>query len=370
MTHSGRGAVHPGKHDLSIGDRIGSYYQGFPGLIDQVRITQGVREFRPVSASLDGVRTAFLRLESSPDLKYQVTNLTRAPVAGISVEMSIVADDALPSVVAASHQRIPAALDDSAALDLPAGKSVEYSYKLNTRLRPGDYSLRVTIDVPDDESPWRNVETIPLRIVARRIPHQMPVVMWGGPTRSRLDELTRIGFTHFLGLSVDHQRIWNAGSPTGEQNDKYLLESQKLLNDALQRDLRVVANLQPGSWLSNNSETAKFLRVGRDGKPLAKKNVAPSFPELQKFGFNVGASLAQTFGDSPALEAALINSELRSSYSDVSHHPHEREAFRKHAGFDIPDLVTSRWGVAHAKLETISADRVIPDDDPVYTYYK
>lgn len=370
VTKPGGGAVHPGRHDLSIGDRIGSYYHGFPGLIDQVRITHGVREFRPITASLVGVRTAFLRMEESPTLKYQVTNLTKAPVTDISVEMSIVADDALPSVVAATNRRIPPGLDNQAALDLPAGESAEFSYPLDTGLRPGDYSLQVTINVPDEQTAWQNVERIPLRIVPRRIPHQMPVVMWGGPGRSRLDELTRIGFTHFLGLTVDNHKIWKAGEPTVAQADQHLLESRRLLNDALKRDLRVIANLQPGSWLSKNEETAKYLRVDRDGKVLTRKNVSPTFPDIEKFGFNVGASVMQTFGDSPALEAALINSELRSSYSDISHHPHEREAFRKHAGYDIPDLATSRWGVPHAKLASISKDRVIPDDDPVYTFYK
>ena len=34
---AGRGAIKPGKHGLSIGDRIGSYYHGFPGFLDQVR---------------------------------------------------------------------------------------------------------------------------------------------------------------------------------------------------------------------------------------------------------------------------------------------------------------------------------------------
>ncbi|MCP4509448.1 MAG: hypothetical protein GY826_23990, partial [Fuerstiella sp.] len=181
---------------------------------------------------------------------------------------------------------------------------------------------------------------------------------------------TGIGFTHFLGLSIDHHQIWKAGKPIQARADRHMRESQRLLNDALARNLRVVAQIQPGSWLAKNSDTANFLRVGRDGKALAKKNVTASFPEVLKFGFNVGASVAQTDGGSPALAAALINSEIRSSYSDVSFHPHEQEAFRKHAGFDIPAVVTSRFGVPHAKLSTISAERVISDDDPVYTFYK
>ncbi len=42
-----RKQISPGTHALSIGDRVGSLFHGFPGLIDEVRISNGVREFRP-----------------------------------------------------------------------------------------------------------------------------------------------------------------------------------------------------------------------------------------------------------------------------------------------------------------------------------
>jgi hypothetical protein len=32
------GRISPGRHDLVLGDRVGSYYHGFPGRIDQVRL--------------------------------------------------------------------------------------------------------------------------------------------------------------------------------------------------------------------------------------------------------------------------------------------------------------------------------------------
>ncbi len=45
----GCGPVAPGSQPLTIGDRNGSYYHGFPGRIDQVRLCRGVLEFRPVA---------------------------------------------------------------------------------------------------------------------------------------------------------------------------------------------------------------------------------------------------------------------------------------------------------------------------------
>ncbi len=41
----GRRAVHPGRHPLSISDRIGSYYRGFPGYLDHVFAVNDHREF-------------------------------------------------------------------------------------------------------------------------------------------------------------------------------------------------------------------------------------------------------------------------------------------------------------------------------------
>src|SRR5690606_2087675 len=47
--HEGVAGPVPGNKPLSIGDRIGSNYGGFPGLIDEVRICKGVLAFEPVA---------------------------------------------------------------------------------------------------------------------------------------------------------------------------------------------------------------------------------------------------------------------------------------------------------------------------------
>ena len=41
-TRAGRASIAAGSHPLSIGDRVGSYYHGFPGFISQVRLCHGV----------------------------------------------------------------------------------------------------------------------------------------------------------------------------------------------------------------------------------------------------------------------------------------------------------------------------------------
>ncbi len=62
-THLGRGAVSPGRYSVIIGDRVGSNYVAFPGYIDQVRISRGVREFFAAKPRLirASERMAFVR---------------------------------------------------------------------------------------------------------------------------------------------------------------------------------------------------------------------------------------------------------------------------------------------------------------------
>ncbi len=61
----GRASVASGSQPLSIGDRGGSTYGGFPGFIDEVRICEGVLEFRPVAVEFRTERKTWRRMEKS-----------------------------------------------------------------------------------------------------------------------------------------------------------------------------------------------------------------------------------------------------------------------------------------------------------------
>src|SRR6056297_1893357 len=69
------GAIAAGSRYLTIGDRSGSNYGGFPGLIDQVRISEGELEFRPVRFEQISERSCFIRMEPERVLAFEVTNL-------------------------------------------------------------------------------------------------------------------------------------------------------------------------------------------------------------------------------------------------------------------------------------------------------
>ena len=92
-------------------------------------------------------------------------------------------------------------------------------------------------------------------------------------------------------------------------------------------------------------------------------------PRVQEFCYNVGASVAQTYGEFPAFGATLLNSELR-DHATPCFHAHDREAFRAASGIDIPANVVGPRGVAWEKIADFPANHVIPDDYPLYVYYR
>ncbi len=350
-TIDGRKNVSPGRHFLSIGDRIGSHYHGFPGYIDQVRISTGVLEFRRAGFQLASDRACFVRMEPDASLRFTVTNLARTPLAKGSVTISLAA--------AASKQ--------TTVSDLGPGETAAVVYPLDTSLRPDAYPLRARLSVEGAET-YESEQSFPVRIVPRRPPRPFPVLMWGvsGGVSDEIDRLERIGFTHALGLGADYGKIFEAGAPTAPSDADKIQKTREMLDEALARDIGIAASLSPGSHVRSREQ---FRRIDREGKPYAKEDICGLFPQLEQFCQNVGASVAQAYGHFPAFEAAMIHTEVR-GHARPCFHEHDRQAFRKHAGFDIPPEVATQRGVAYTELPDFPADRVIPDDHPIYVYYR
>ncbi len=61
----GRGKIVAGKHPLSIADRIGSYYHGFPGFVANVRLCRGTLEFRSMVVLCETERRAYQTAHNS-----------------------------------------------------------------------------------------------------------------------------------------------------------------------------------------------------------------------------------------------------------------------------------------------------------------
>lgn len=350
----GREAVTPGKHPLSIGDRVGSYHHGFPGFIDQVRISNGVLEFRRAKFEMVSDRRCFVRMEPSASLRFAVTNLLRAPLAQGTVTLDI---DGL------AEKQVK-------LTDLASGKPLAIDYPLDTTLRPGAYHVSAKVVVPGADG-FQSEERVPVRIVARR-PPRFPVLMWGGYSpdnfTKEVGRLKAIGFNAVLGLGADVGAIWDAGKPIEASKPETVQKTREMLDEALANDITIAATLSPAHSIVSKTE---FLRVDRKGQPYKSKSpdICGLFPEIQKFCYNVGASVAQTYGHFPAFRAALLHTEVR-DHANTCFHKHDLELLKKQTGLELPANVGGRSGVSYTRLPDFPASRVIPDDYPLYVYYR
>jgi hypothetical protein len=242
-------------------------------------------------------------------------------------------------------------------------------YPFDTTLRPDTYRLQAQLEMAG-ATPYRSQESTEIVIAARPLV-RMPVMMWGlsspDGVREGLPQLKDLGFTHSLGGGADYGTIWDAKKPAPPGSEERIADMKEMLDLALARDFGIAFALSPGGWLKDRKE---LQRVDRQGRPYeTRPDVNAALPGLTDFCYNVGASMAQTYGAYPAWQAALINTEVRDS-TQVSFSEFDHAAYRKFSGAEIPAEVTNKTGVDWAKLKDFPADRVIPDDHPLLKYYR
>ncbi len=351
-TRYGRGSIVPGKHPLSIGDRIGSYYHGFPGIISQVRLCDGVLEFRPFKLEYVTERDVFVRMESVPPLQFSLSNLGSDPIKGgrVVVEADNMqwASAELPELASGAEHILPVPVD--------------------TTLKPGEYQIKASIEV-FGQVPYKTEETFLFTLVPRR-PARMPVVMWGlyGPDQftKEITRLKDIGFTHSLGFGADPNLIFEAGKPVVPGSGEYVEKVKRMLNLALANNIGVIAKLSPSADIGKRRK--ELLRVDREGKVNgAKTETCAAYPGLAAFCYNVGAAVAQAYGGFPAWQAALLHTEVRDG-ANVCWHEHDLAACRAATGADYPEGAPGKRGVDYAKLKDFPEDRVVPDDHPLLKF--
>ena len=343
MKLNGYGAVVPGTKPLSIGDRLGSNYGGFPGLIDEVRICEGVRSFEQVTMQIVSSRSVWRRMELAKTVDVICTNLRRETMQAAKLTLNFGGKD-----------------ENFIVPDLAAGKSFTAKYTVNTALKPERYVMRAKFSVGD----YATEQTTEFEIVPRLAP-RMPVVMWGA-NAEEMDRLKDIGFTHFIGLGADAGEIWTQKKVVPPGKPEVIERNRRHLDEALAKGLEVVASLSPASVLESDP---KNLRVDRAGKPYARQDIDAAMPEFAPFFQSVGMSMAKAYGDHPVFTSALIDSEVRDN-NQVSFNAVDVEGYRKFANAEIPAEAVAKWGVDWTKLKDFPADRVIADDHPILKYYR
>ncbi len=347
-----RGPVTPGRYDLTIGDRHGSTYAGFPGYIAQVRLSAGIVPYFTggLLAGTGVGRTVFIRMEQDVTVPLVISNDTNTTLRDGTAQITFgggTRQITLPELGPNQEQTIPIAVD--------------------TSVRPDEYIISVEATARADDRVLRVDREIPIAIVPRKLPDQMPVVMWGG---GDIDQLKEIGFTHQLIHLVSEPLVWEARQPVPAMSPAAIEERGRMLDNLLKNGLSGAVYPYPGTWVTRD-ETRKqqYNRVNRGGEVREKANVCGNFPIVQELCYNVGASIAQTFGHYPALNASLIHSEVRDG-TDLCFHDHDFAAFRQAAGYDIPAEAVAKNGVHYSRIASFPANRVIPDDDRILGFYR
>jgi len=351
-TAPGRGGISPGPLPLTIGDRSGSLFGGFPGVLDQVRLSSGVRDFAAAGLTLEAPRRSFLRMEPAPAIAVTVHNQLPVPLAGGRLDLG--------------------GCGTARSIDLPdlAGHATHrIEIPFDTTLRPGTYDLSARLHLPGDP-PVRLVESLPLVLVPRPLAPRMPVLMWGigGPDEfaRELPRLEDLGFTHCIGFRADPGGVWQARAPAEVATPERARAIRAMLDLALSHRIGIAADLAPGHFLDDRAD---LWRVDRDGRPYDRRNADALLPGLAEFSEHLGTSVARGFGAHPAFTAALVNTEVRDS-SQVSFSEFDRAAYRAFRGADIPPEVVTKNGVSWRNLADFPADRAIPDDHPVLAFYR
>lgn len=340
---AGYGKVTQGMKPLSIGDRLGSNYGGFPGLIDEVRVCEGVLSFERVSMQIVAGRNVWRRMETAKPVEIVCTNLRREVLKAAKLKVSL-----------------GGTTEEFLVSDLAMGKSFTAKYIFNTALKADDYELRARFETGD----YGTEQSAVLKLVPR-VPERMPVIMWGanGEEMARLKDL---GFTHFIGLGADYGEMWKQKKIAPPAKPEVIAKNRGMLDQALENGLEVIASLSPAHALESEE---KNLRVGRDGKAYARQDICASLPDFASFFQVVGVSVGKAYGDHPAFTTALIDTEVRDN-TQVSFNSVDVEGYRKFAGADIPAEVSAKWGVDWTKMKDFPVDRVIADDHPILKYLR
>jgi len=362
--HPGRKGVTPGGRELVIGDSYGGSPEGFPGFIDRVRITADARSFYSEIISLRTTgRTAFRRMEKDATIEYLVRSNRRTVISGAVLSIS---GEGLPG----ARLKLPA---------LATGEAHPVSYPMNTNRRPGEYRVRSRVEGPDG-SLLSFESGLSVAIVTRPLPHRMPVVMWGHVNlldEKELERLKRMGFTHSFAHGVDGERIYRVGEVTETGNADRISGHRRMLDFALANGQSITVYVAPARELGGFAP--EFRRINRDGKPSEtewialpnhKKNICGLCPGMEEFCYNVGASVARDYGHYPALDSAIVHTEIR-DWTQLCFHPWDREAFRKHSGGrEIPANVVGKEGVSYKSISDFPVNRVVPYDHPILVYYR
>ena len=290
-------------------------------------------------------RAAFLRGESPAAMRLKVRNASKNAIT-----------DARMTVVQLAEECC-VRKQEVALGDLSAGAETVVPCAVETRIRPGWHTLRVTVTGRMDGQP-----SLQLRLgkhdvrlgIGPRLGDRMTALMWGFHATPQV--LSDFGFSHGLVCN------W-----TGETSDMQLYDEALVAGIGLTHSTRV-------ELPSGKTGDDAYMRRDRNGKTIdfggGSKGAEVSNPELLKAIKPVVEKDIRQHGDHPAFAGVLPCSEYRDLSAPSFNTEHLR--YKNETGKDVPPEVEMAT-ISASKLDEFKKrfpDGVVPKDDPVLSYYR
>ena len=319
-----------------FGDRTGSLYQPLGGTLKRVRITE--EKFSPCAFSIaPEERRVFERKEKNTALKVQLRSLLPVKAENLTVK-ALSAGKTLPSV---------------AIKELPSNGIAEFSLPVDSLLLPGEYQL--ALELADSKGKQLAAEKFTYAIVPA-YGDFLPVILWGNHTD--IEEIRKAGFTHQMVHLFPRQ---------GNFQTRELKRWIPHLDENLKAGLYTFGNLH-GHF--RFLQSGRFLRKDKNGNLYPRKNIEASNSTVKKEFADAARSTLQEVGKHPAFDGALINSEVRDSSLPSYGSREEEKAFRKFAGYDIPQTISGKSPPPYSADATFPWDRVISDRRKDYVFLR
>lgn len=328
------GALQPGGQVLSIGDAL-SGAASFPGELDEVRLSSGVRGFAAFTLEISSSRHVWERMERPLPMKISCTNLSSQPLNGANMTFSGAGEE-----------------QSFIFPDLEPGASGVSEYGPDTSLKAGTYTLLVSI------GKGRKLvrRTKEFQIISRR--QQMLPLIVEGASQPDLPQLKALAFTHWTGLSNDDAPYLGSATKTRPTL------VQPVLDAGIQSGLRTIAALDHDSVMLSRG----FRRVDREGKELTPPEIDVSHPGAAEFVAGCGNMFTIYYRPFHAWDAVWLksspNSHEQSGFSKTA-----AEVYKKTSGQEVPAEILND-SMDWRKLPDFPKDRVISEDHPILKYYR
>jgi hypothetical protein len=327
------GALQPGAQPLTLGGTIAGT-ELFTGVMDEVRVCSGVREFAAFALEIISPCHVWERMSRSHAMQIKCANLRTQPLRGM--EMTYVVDGVSQSFI------FPDLAPRAANLN---------EFGPDTALKPGTYTLEVIMG----SGTTRVSRKQEFQIVGRR--RQMLPVIMDGIVQSDLPWLQSLACTHWAGISNDDAPY--VGTATRARPPLV----QAKLEVGLEHGLGAVGSVNYDRLMTSGN----LRKLGRDGKEYNPPEINAASPVASSQMFGFGNMFTVYYRNNNIWSGVLLGSSLGKTKPGFS--AEEVEAYRKFSGQDIPAEVLGE-SVNWRMLPGFPENRMISDDHPILKYYR